>query len=268
MSAHNESKCTTDLADELIAASGTRSTVPPPSMRCPDFSLDDGYQVAAVIADRRRARGWTRSGVKIGLTYRPVWDRIGVTSPFWSMTYEQSTFRGRGDFVLQTGQFVAPRIEVELILGLKHPLKSSADRETVRSAINTVALGFEIVDSHYPRWEGRPADLVAYHGCHAALMVGAALPTDGETLDRLADLRVEISGGEEAFLGRGSNVLGGPLEAALSILPLIGDRTLEPGELISSGSLTGKSHPARPGERWMASTSMTNGPKPIHLDCR
>ena len=69
------------IADALIAAYDTATTLPPITASAPDFSVADGYAVLHDIETRRRAQGWEVVGRKIGFTNRTIWPRYGVYQP-------------------------------------------------------------------------------------------------------------------------------------------------------------------------------------------
>ena len=66
------------IADRLIAAQDTATTLRPITADTPDFSIADGYAVLLDIEQRRRAQGWRALGRKIGFTNRTIWPRYGV----------------------------------------------------------------------------------------------------------------------------------------------------------------------------------------------
>ena len=74
------------IADALIAAYDTATTLPPITASALDFSVADGYAVLHDIETRRRAQGWKAVGRKIGFTNRTIWPRYGVYQPMWPMS--------------------------------------------------------------------------------------------------------------------------------------------------------------------------------------
>ncbi len=63
------------IADQLMRAADERTLVPLPSETVPGFDVDRAYDVLFAIDDRRRARGWSPVGWKIGFTNRTLWPR-------------------------------------------------------------------------------------------------------------------------------------------------------------------------------------------------
>jgi len=159
------------LAEDLLRARDSRTTLDPPTKRIDAFTLADGYAVGAAIAARRTEAGRRRIvGQKVGLTYRAIWDRIGLEHPVWAPVYDDGIHEG-ADKVSVAG-LVAPKVEIEVILGFDRPVPVRAGREQIAAAVSWAALGYEIVDCHYPGWGLTPPDLVADFGCHAGLAVG------------------------------------------------------------------------------------------------
>ena len=72
------------IAERLIAAYDTATTLPPITAGAPEFSVADGYLVLGEIERRRRAQGWQVVGRKIGFTNRTIWPRYNVWQPLWA----------------------------------------------------------------------------------------------------------------------------------------------------------------------------------------
>jgi 2-keto-4-pentenoate hydratase len=212
--------------------------------------LADGFAVGRRLADQRVAAGSRPAGQKIALTYRPVWERVGVTHPLWAPVYAEG--------VVLTGEFdlkplALPRLEIEVLFRLRSGLDPGADFAAVAAAVEEVALAFEIVDCHYPDWVCTPADIIADHGFHAGLVVGAPVPVGVEHVAALRAITVALScDGEPVAEGSGHDVLGGPVEAVVELLAAPFAAPLRAGDLVSTGALTRGSHPVAPGQRWVA----------------
>ncbi len=171
------------LVRELEAARAAAELVTPPSRRRDTFSLAEGFAVGRRLADRRAAAGSRPAGQKIALTYRPVWERVGVTHPLWAPVYAEGVVLNR-EFDLKP--LALPRLEIEVLFRLRSGLDPGANFAAVAAAVEEVALAFEIVDCHYPDWVCTPADIIADHGFHAGLVVGAPVPVERRTRRRAA----------------------------------------------------------------------------------
>src|SRR5689334_20694821 len=149
----------TRIADRLIAAYDTATTLPPITADAPDFSVADGYAVLADIEAHRRAQGWQSVGRKIGFTNRTIWPRYGVHQPMWAHMWSHTVhFAKDGRATLDLRNFVLPRIEPEVVFKLKAPVTAPDDALAVLAATEWIAPGFEIVQSHYPDWKFKAAD--------------------------------------------------------------------------------------------------------------
>jgi 2-keto-4-pentenoate hydratase len=238
------------VADALRRARDERSTTTLPSEGPDGFTMGDALAVARLHEQDAVAEGRTTGGLKVGLTYVPIWSRIGVDEPFVA-PMPAGGIEDAGATSLEA--CTAPRLEVEVVLALGSPLAPGAAEEEVLAAISGVALGFELVDSHYRDWRATPPDLVADFGCHAGLRTGELSPLAPREVGRLESLEVRLTGGDgppvDAF---GRDVLGGPVAAVAAALRCSGARPVPAGHLVSTGSLTGRAHPVVAGQTWIA----------------
>jgi 2-oxo-3-hexenedioate decarboxylase len=249
----------TRIADRLIAAYDTATTLRPITADAPDFSVADGYAVLADIEAHRRAQGWRAVGRKIGFTNRTIWPRYGVHQPMWAHVWSHTVhYAKNGRATLDLRPFVQPRIEPEVVFKLKAPVTAAGDALAVLAATEWIAPGFEIVQSHFPDWKFKAADCTAAFGLHGALVIGepllvteqnraalaTALPTCAVTLSR---------GGTVIDRGGGSNVLDSPALALTHLVRLIADQPHAPklaaGEIVTTGTIT-DAWPVALGETW------------------
>lgn len=197
-----------------------------------------------------------RIGRKIGFTNRGIWQKYGVHQPIWGTMYDRTVVRlegGKGRLSLSA--FAEPRIEPEIAFGLRSAPAGSDPAELLR-AIEWVAHGFEIVQSHFPGWKFLAADTVADNGLHGMLLLGphqalSRLGTD--PAESLRSFSVALScNGVEKETGRGANVLGSPLAALAHLVSVLAEqpgRALRPGEIVTTGTLTA-AYPVSAGEEW------------------
>jgi 2-keto-4-pentenoate hydratase len=239
-----------ELAADLTRARRDRATIAPPSDRYDAFDESDAREVLRWL-DRSSGHD-PSSGVKIGLTFQAIWDRVGVSEPFVAPIRASGIERAN---VFSLRRCTSPRVEPEVVVSLRSALPIGASRVDVIDAIGTVGLGFEVVDSHYENWTARSVDLVADFGCHAGLVLGEQIDATPEILSGLAGLAVLVEGDTEPLHGLGVNVLGDPIESIVGALASSYATPLEAGALVSTGSLTGRSHPTRPDRQWGVSIS-------------
>ena len=159
------------IADRLIEAYDSATTLPPITAAAPDFTVADGYAVLHDIETRRRAQGWQAVGRKIGFTNRTIWPRYGVYQPMWAHVWTHTVhFAAGGRASLPLQSFVQPRIEPEVVFKLKAPVPLTDDPAAMLASVEWIAPGFEIVQSHFPDWKFTAADCTAAFGLHGALV--------------------------------------------------------------------------------------------------
>jgi 2-keto-4-pentenoate hydratase len=247
------------IADRLIKAYDTATTLPPITNDAPDFSVADGYAVLADIEARRRAQGWRSVGRKIGFTNRTIWPRYGVYQPMWAHVWSHTVqFAENGRATLDLRAFVQPRIEPEVVFKLKAPVAATADSLAVLNSTEWIAPGFEIVQSHFPDWKFKAADCTAAFGLHGALVVGEPLMVTDANRAALASAlpacAVTLSRGDKVTdQGVGANVLDSPALALTHLARLIADQPQAPklaaGEIVTTGTIT-DAWPVASGETW------------------
>ncbi len=214
--------------------------------RDPDLDLAGAYLVAAELERHLTARGHRRVGRKIGFTNRATWAGLGLDRPIWAPVYDTTLTR---DTVVHLRGLPEPRLEPEIVLGI------GADARTPDElVVEWAALGVEIVASHHPGWQLTPGEAVADFGMHARLVVGPELDPAG-----VRDLVVTLTAPDgSTTTGRGTDVLGGPVEALMALLDLPDASPLRAGEVVTTGSLVAPPWIAA-GQRW--SVAVEGGPE-------
>ncbi len=226
------------------------------------FDLDAAYAQALAVRDLRLARGEQPRGYKVGFTNRTIWARYNVFAPIWGTVWDTTLTFCEGEGRVSLERSCQPRLEPETVFGLKATPAANATLDDLFDAIDWIAPGFEIVQSHLPDWKFLPADTVADGALHAHLLVGrrvalSGLARNAGELDALlANAGVTLLKNEEPVeLGQGSNVLDSPLRALKHFIDTLracpGAPDLRPGDVVTTGTWT-DAWAVRPGERWSA----------------
>jgi 2-oxo-3-hexenedioate decarboxylase len=208
------------------------------------------------------ARGETITGRKIGFTNREMWKVYGVQSPIWGYITDRTTHELASTQALRIKDFVEPRIEPEIIFGLKAAPLPGMSEAALLDCTEWVALGYEVVQSIYPGWKFAAPDAVAAHCVHGALLIGerhAIAPRKTAWQHELASFTVELyCNGKLSQRGSGALVLDSPLLALRGLIELLANDKHNPplraGEIISTGTLT-LAMPVSAGESWTAKIS-------------
>ncbi len=245
---------------ETILAHLDRATLWPSADAPPRTDVAAAYRDAMAVRALRTARGETVAGYKIGFTNRTIWARYAVFAPIWGPVWDTTLTRCDGQGRVDVRATCQPRIEPEIVFGIRSPPPPDATLEQLFACIEWLAPGFEIVQSHRPHWKFTAADTVADGALHARLLVGrptvvADFANSGEALDaRLAATTLCLYRGDERIdEGRGANVLDGPLHALHHFVRELescpGAPRLRPGDVVTTGTWT-DAWPVEPGQTW------------------
>jgi 2-keto-4-pentenoate hydratase len=257
----------------LDAMDRAQSPVPAGRERLQD--LDAAREVQAAINDLRLARGERPLGFKIGFTNRSLWPLYNVSHPIWAPVWDRTVYQSDAGPSVQIvdidmneigkplSSFLLPRLEPEIVLGLRHaPASSSLD--DVADAVEWAAHGFEIVQSVYPEWNFTAAESFAAQGLHGALLVGPRrkVLNHRQLAAYLSAVRLNMTcnGGVIAD-GDGTAVLDGPIQALAHLVAMLaeGPPLAEPlrlgaGSIITTGTLT-DAQPLLPRQHWQTGIS-------------
>jgi len=253
--------------DLLLATADAGASLPPPAPNAPHggadpADIDAALHTQAAIGALRRARGEHSVGWKIGFTNRTIWPLYGVQQPIWGPVWNTTLRMLDGtEATLPLARLAEPRLEPEIVIGLKASPPASADASDPASlralldCIDWVAHGFEVVHSIWPGWKFGAAQGIAAQALHAALLVGPRVPVASlgpDPAGTLSRLRLVLSrDGTTLGEGTGANVLDGPVQALghlVAGLAARGER-LAAGSVITTGTLT-DAQPLAPGQTW------------------
>jgi 2-oxo-3-hexenedioate decarboxylase len=226
----------------------------------------------------RVARGEIPRGYKVGFTNRTIWSRYGVFAPIWGSMWSTTTTYCSGAGTVSLAHFCQPRIEPEAVFGFKATPRNDAGLQDLFEALDWVAPGFEIVQSHLPDWKFTAPQTVADGALHARLLVGqrvqiSDLARDADQLHRvLASARVTLHrNGDLVEEGAGANVLDSPLRALMHFLVELrscpGATDVVVGDVVTTGTWT-DAWPVLGGEKWTAKFDSALPALEISFECQ
>jgi len=224
--------------------------------------LSSAYQWALAVRALRIARGEVPCGYKVGFTNRTIWPRYNVYAPIWGTMWDTTVASCDGEGSLSLAHLCQPRIEPETVFGFKDTPCIDAGLEDLFEALEWVAPGFEIVQSHRPDWKFNAAQSVADSGLHGRLLVGRRMPVGelardaAELHELLARARVRLHrNGRLVEEGAAAHVLDSPLRALLHFLAELracpGATDIAAGHIVTTGTWT-DAWPVRAAEVWTA----------------
>jgi 2-keto-4-pentenoate hydratase len=247
-----------NIASEIKAAQDAASRILPFTDRIPGFDLEAAYQVSKLVHEARLAEGAKPVGRKIGFTNPDMWSLYGVREPIWAHVYDRTVVLLEGNTTTcPLDRFAEPKIEPEIVLHFRAAPRPDGGLAGILDAIDWVAHGFEMVQSHFPGWKFKAPDTVADWGLHGTLLVGPRVPVaelGSDPVKALEAFMLDLScDGRHVETGRGSNVLGSPLAAIAHLLDVLAKQPhaapLGAGELVTTGTIT-TAQPVRAGETW------------------
>jgi 2-keto-4-pentenoate hydratase len=249
-------------AQELLRYTDNGSLWPAALQASLPESVAEAYQLALVQRRLRLERGDVSRGFKIGFTNRNIWPVYGVFGPIWGTVYDRTLTFCDGAGALNLSHRCQPRLEPELVFGMKAAPPPAASLDALFDCIDWVALGFEIVQSHAPGWKFNAAMTVADGGLHSHLLVGArqavrSMAHSAQAFNAaFSSCQVALNkNGATVERGKGSHVLDGPLFALHHFLDELrlcpGAPALAAGDVVTTGTWT-DAWPVAPGETWLA----------------
>ena len=236
---------------------------PWPSLPAADIrDLPSAYAAALAVRALRAARGERPVGYKIGFTNRTIWSRYAVFTPIWGSMWNTTVAECEGAGAVSLAHLCQPRIEPEAVFGFNAAPRADASLGDLFAALDWIAPGFEVVQSHRPDWKFTAPQTVADAGLHGRLLVGpkrrvTELADNADQLDRaLAGARVRLGrNGALVEEGMGANVLDSPLRALMYFLVELrscpGATDVAPGDIVTTGTWT-DAWPVQRGEHWTA----------------
>ncbi|MFF0725389.1 2-keto-4-pentenoate hydratase [Streptomyces sp. NPDC004134] len=238
-------------ADALAAAARTGVPCPPVRGLIDADDTAAAYAVQRLNTERLLGGGRRVVGRKIGLTSPAVQRQLGVDRPDFGALLSDMAVPDGG--TVPAGRLLQPKVEAEVALvlgaGLPHAQSTVAD---VLRAVDFALPALEIVDSRIAGWDITYADTVADNASSGLFVLGGTpVPLTG--VDLRAVEMVLTRDGEQTSAGRGTDCLGGPLNAAVwlaSTLAAAGD-PLRAGDVVLTGAL-GPMVPAAPGDEFEA----------------
>ena len=237
--------------------------------------LASAYQQALTVRRLRIERGERPAGYKIGFTNRTIWARYKVFAPIWGTVWDTGLRFCDGHGEISLAGTCQPRLEPEAVFGMRATPKADAGLKDLFDAIEWVAPGFEVVQSHLPDWKFTASDTVADSGLHARLLVGTRVPVR-QLASTAADLDQALAQAQVTLLkadrtveqGIGANVLDSPLRALLHFLLELrqcpGATDLQAGDVITTGTWTDAWN-IQPGETWTARFTSSLGSLSVAL---
>ena len=269
------------LTPQILLDAMDRAQFPVPAERERLQDLDAARDFQAAVNALRLDRGDRAMGFKIGFTNRSLWPLYNVFNPIWAPVWDRTVYQSDAKPSVQIvdidmnaigkplSAFLLPRLEPEIVLGLRHAPASSS-LEDVADSVEWVAHGFEIVQCVYPEWSFTAAESFAAQSLHAALLIGPRRKVlqHRQLATFLSAVRLNMTcNGNVIADGDGTAVLDGPIQAFAHLVGMLADQPplpeplqLRAGSIITTGTLT-DAQPLLPRQRWATGISSAASPE-------
>jgi 2-oxo-3-hexenedioate decarboxylase len=226
------------LAERVENAELNRTAIVKITDDYPDMDWEDAYAIQYAIRARKEERGTRIAGLKMGLTSRAKMLQMGVEQPIYGFLTDYGAFPEGGE--IDTGRFIHPRVEAEVAVVTRAPLRGPGCHiGTALAAIDLVLPAVEIIDSRYKDFRFDLKSVVADNTSAAGYVVGGRsarpedldLPTLGVVMEK---------NGEIVELGAGAAVLGHPAASVAMLANMMAARGEEipAGTFIMTGGIT------------------------------
>ncbi len=229
-------------AAELLQAERTGQQTGLLSLRHPDMTMDDAYEVQNAIYSAKLAEGRKVIGWKIGLTSKAMQAALNIDIPDSGILFDDMLFETGA--TVPEGRFIQPRVEAEIAFVMKDAIGGAdVTREDVIAATDYVAPSLEILDTRILRKDPETGkariitDTISDNAANAGVVLGA----ERHAVDA-HDLRwvgvICARDGEVEETGLGAGVLNDPVESVVWLARRMAQygQSIEPGQIILSGS--------------------------------
>jgi 2-oxo-3-hexenedioate decarboxylase len=233
-------------AEVLLAAERDVTARGPITEHWPTLDLATAYTIQDEALRRRRARGETLIGIKLGLTSRAKQLRMGIDNPALGWLTDAMVLPA--GHPVPRAQLIHPRAEPEIVFVLGRRLAGpGVTAATALAAVDHVYAGVELIDSRFRGFSFTASDTVADNCSSGRFILGPVARAPRELDLSLEACLLEVNG-QVIDTATGAAVQGHPAEALALAANELAKRglSLEPGWIVLTGGLT-DAVPVEPG---------------------
>lgn len=224
------------LAERVDTAALERRPIAKLTNDYPQMDWEDAYAIQDALKARVEGRGQDCSLLfKAGLTSRAKMVQMGVSEPVFGFLQPDGEVPNGG--IAPTGSYIHPRVEAEIAVRLKRPLRGPGCHVgEVLAAIDEVMVALEIIDSRFENFNFDLKSVIADNTSAAGWVLGE--PVRYVPGMDLAHCGIVLRlNGDIVSTVAGSAVLGHPAVPVAMLANLISrqDREIPAGALILTG---------------------------------
>lgn len=231
-----------NAARDLLQAEQAGAQIGLLTLRHPEMTMDDAYEVQNAIYRAKLEQGRKVIGWKIGLTSKAMQYALNIDIPDSGILFDDMAFEHGA--TVPAGRFIQPRIEAEIAFVMKSAVGGeNVTRADVIAATDYVAPSIEILDTRIQRVDPETGkarsvvDTISDNAANAGIVLG-----DKRHAIETHDLRwvgaITSRNGEVEETGLGAGVLNDPVESVVWLARRMAQygQSIEAGQLILSGS--------------------------------
>lgn len=229
-------------ASDLLQAEQSGTQIGLLTLRHPEMTMDDAYEVQNAIYRAKLSQGRKVIGWKIGLTSKAMQYALNIDIPDSGILFDDMAFEHGA--IVPAGRFIQPRIEAEIAFVMKSAVGGeNVTRADVVGATDYVAPSIEILDTRIQRVDPATGkartvvDTISDNAANAGIVMG-----DKRHAIDAHDLRwvgaITSRNGEVEETGLGAGVLNDPVESVVWLARRMAQygQSIEAGQVILSGS--------------------------------
>ena len=229
-------------ARDLLDAERSGTQISLLTLRHPEMTMDDAYQIQNAIYRAKLDAGQRVIGWKIGLTSKAMQYALNIDIPDSGILFDDMAFPDGA--TIPKGRFIQPRIEAEIAFIMKRSLSGeNVTRSDVLAATDFVAPAIEILDTRIQRKDPETGqarsvvDTISDNAANAGIVMGTARhAADAQDLRWVG--AIVSRNGEVEETGLGAGVLNDPVESVVWLARRMAQygQSIEAGHVILSGS--------------------------------
>lgn len=233
-----------EAAARLYKAEQERKQIPALTVDYPDMTMDEAYAIQKNWVDQKIANGAEVKGYKIGLTSRAMQMAVNIDQPDYGVLLDDMFFADGA--TIKAGDFLDPRIEVELAFILKEPLEGEdVTIFDVLNATDYVMPSLELIAARCQRTDPETGytrtvlDTISDNAANGGIILGGRPVRPNDIDMRWAGAMLYLNGQIEET-GLAAGVLGNPANGICWVCKRFAPHGvgLKPGQVILSGSFT------------------------------
>lgn len=206
------------------------------TLKYPDLTLQDAYQICRAGILLRQQRGEKTVGYKMGLTSLVKQKQMQVSTPIFGILTDVMQVENNHDIDLLN--FIQPKTEPEIAFILGKELSGTVTAQEAYAACSGICAALDIIDSRYIDFKFTLIDVVADNTSAGGFLLGPA--QHPSTID-LANLNMNlIINNEIKEQGNSNAILNNPINSLIMLSEMLAEQgyTLKAGDIVLSGAST------------------------------